>query len=92
MGAQLGAYLAGAVRELMANKVKFRDFIGNQIYTDLIYKIVEFNEGIDLRTTSCLDSLQIENCDINIILLDHISDYQRVLHCLLTLQLQYINQ
>ena len=55
------------------------------MYTDLIYKIVDFNEGIDLRNYSCLDSLQIENCDINIILLDHISDYERVLHCLLAL-------
>jgi hypothetical protein len=44
------------------------------MYIDLVYKIVEYNEGFDLRTTSCLDSMQIENCDINIILLDHISD------------------
>lgn len=85
MGQQIGAYLVGAVREIISNKLKFRHFIGEQKYIDLVYKIVDFNEGFDLRTTSCLDSMQVENCDINIILLDHISDHERVLHCLLTL-------
>lgn len=43
--------------KMIPTKIKLKPFIGKDLYLDLIYKVVDFNDGIELTNNSTLDSL-----------------------------------
>jgi hypothetical protein len=47
----------GDKKQMVPARIKLRPFIGEELYLTLITKVVEFNEGIDLKNHGSLDSL-----------------------------------
>ena len=83
--------VVGVVENVIAPRFRLRSFISETTYILLVKQVVQFNDGIELKNFGALDSIQVENMDINIMLLHHIKEHHTVSHCMEALQMQYIN-
>ena len=63
------------------SKYSLRQFVGLQVYTEIVLKVVEFNGGSTF-----------ENSEINIILLDKIKHHDKVINYLIQMQLNAIDR
>lgn len=65
-------------------KIFFRKFIGDRLYSELLLKIVEFNQS----PLSHIDQYQLDNFSMNVMLLDKIQDHQKVIDYMVRFQEQ----